>query len=267
MSLPAFDRYETLRILGEGAMGTVYEGRDPRLQRRVAIKVIKPEVVQREPAFLARFQREARTVAALNHPGIVAIYDCEADYLVMEFIEGRELKELMGRGPQPPARVAALLEQIAAALDFAHDHAIIHRDIKPANILVTGDGRAKITDFGIAKSEGATGASGLTQTGQVLGTPAYMSPEQVAGKPLDRRSDKFSLAVVIYQLLTGEAPFTGDSIATIVYKIVAERHRPVREINAALPQGLDAIMDRALAKDPGRRYARCLDFSDRKSVV
>ena len=261
MSLRQFDRYETLRVLGEGAMGTVYEALDPRLQRRVAIKTLKAEIVERDPAFLARFQREARTVAALNHPGIVAIYDCDDDYLVMEFIEGRELKAMMGQGPQPTERIAGLLAQLAVALDFAHDHAIIHRDIKPANILVTADGRAKITDFGIAKMEGGSGISGLTHTGQVLGTPAYMSPEQVAGKPMDRRSDQFSLAVVIYQLLTGEPPFTGDSIATLVYKIVAERHRPARELNAALPAGIDAVMDRALAKTPAQRFANCGEFS------
>ncbi|MBI2563135.1 MAG: serine/threonine protein kinase, partial [candidate division NC10 bacterium] len=253
-------RYELLEELGRGAMGVVYRARDPRIDRLVAIKVIAP-VEGLDPAQIQqrreRFQREARAAGRLAHPNIVTVHDVGEEagraflvmeliegqtlaevlrtrrplpldevlraFLVMELIEGQTLAEVLRtRRPLPLDEVLAVGEQAAQALDYAHRHAIVHRDIKPANILLTRDGVAKVTDFGIARITGTE----TTQTGQTLGTTSYMSPEQIAGLPLDGRSDIFSLGAVLYELLSGEKAFPGETISTIVYRIVHEDPTP-----------------------------------------
>ncbi|MBI2000831.1 MAG: SUMF1/EgtB/PvdO family nonheme iron enzyme [candidate division NC10 bacterium] len=258
-------RYELLEELGRGAMGVVYRARDPRIDRLVAIKVIAP-VEGLDPAQIQqrreRFQREARAAGRLAHPNIVTVHDVGEEagraFLVMELIEGQTLAEVLRtRRPLPLDEVLAVGEQAAQALDYAHRHAIVHRDIKPANILLTRDGVAKVTDFGIARITGTE----TTQTGQTLGTPSYMSPEQIAGLPLDGRSDIFSLGAVLYELLSGEKAFPGETLGTIIYRIVHEEPIPLRRLNPAFPAGLDVCLKRALAKDPARRYAQAADLA------
>ena len=264
--MPRLGRYEILDELGHGAMGTVYRARDPKLDRVVALKTIT--VVSLSPAdeeeYRQRFFREAQAAGKLSHSGIVTIYDVgeeestQTPFIVMEFIEGQTLEEL-ARGERLPTEVAlGLVKQVAEALDSAHSQEIVHRDIKPANILVTPDGRAKITDFGVAKLP----MTQFTQPGQVLGTPAYMSPEQLTGGGVDGRSDLFSLGVILYWLLTGDKPFTGDTTTAVCFKIVYKDPIPPSQLNPSLGPDYDYVVERALAKDPGRRYQRGREFAD-----
>lgn len=258
-------RYELLEELGRGAMGVVYKARDPQLHRLVAIKVLLPVERARIPETeqrRERFRREARAAGTLAHSNIVAVHDVgeEAgrEFLVMEFIEGQSLDDLLReRRSLPLDQVAVLIEQVAQALDCAHRHGIVHRDIKPANILLSNEGVYKVADFGIARISGAT----LTQPGHILGTPCYMSPEQIAGLKVDGRSDTFSLGAVLYELLSGEKAFPGETLSTIMYRILHEDPTPLRRLNPAYPAGLDACLKKALAKDPARRYARPTDLA------
>jgi serine/threonine-protein kinase len=219
-------KYEVRRELGRGAMGVVYEGYDPLIKRRVALKTIRPEHLHSEDAaaMLARFRREAQAAGRLSHPNIVPIYDYGEEaglsYIAMEFVAGRELKASFDANERfRPTDVVRIMGQILAALDYSHRQGVVHRDIKPANIFLLDDGSVKVADFGIAHVE----SSSLTQVGSVLGTPSYMSPEQILGLPVDGRSDLFSAGVVLYQLLTGERPFTG-SAATTMQKVLQEVH-------------------------------------------
>ncbi len=252
-------RYEVLAELGRGAMGTVYQARDPKIDRLVAIKTISVPGTQAsgQPDFRERFFREARAAGRLSHPGIVTVYDVEEDpetgpYIVMEYVPGRTLDQLLSAENHrlSPATALDLTEQLARALHYAHSQCIIHRDVKPANIIVTEDGRAKIADFGIAKLD----LTQFTATGQVFGTPSYMSPEQIEGEEVDARSDLFSLGVILYSMLTGYRPFQGNSAATISYKLVYKDPVPVTALNSALPVHLDYVVSRALAKSPAQRY-------------
>jgi serine/threonine-protein kinase len=252
-------RYEILAELGRGAMGTVYKARDPKIDRLVAIKTISVENSQGNglAEFRERFFREARAAGRLSHPGIVTIYDVDEDseagpFIVMEYVEGHTLDQLLAAESEPVSSRMALdlAEQLAEALHYAHTQGIVHRDIKPANIIVTETGRAKITDFGIAKLD----LTQLTATGHVFGTPSYMSPEQIEGEEVDARSDLFSLGVVLYSMLTGYKPFQGNSAATISYKLVYKDPVPVTALNAALPIHCDYVVSRALAKMPAQRY-------------
>ncbi len=261
MDLPKFDRYEATGILGEGAMGTVYLAFDPRLKREVAIKTVKPEILRQDPGLKARFEREAKIVAALVHPAIVQIYDFGGDYLVMELLKGRELRELLREGRQfTVGEISYLLGQLADGLDHAHAQGIIHRDLKPANLFIDDQNRPKITDFGIAKFKDEA-MEGLTAAGQVLGTPAYMSPEQVQGLTLDGRSDQFSLGVLVYQLLAGKSPFAADSVTAIINKIMNVPLPPLRSVNASVPAGLEPVLQKVLAKSPDARYPDCRAFA------
>src|SRR5438105_7012079 len=223
MSLQTVGRYEINGELGRGAMGVVYKATDPTIGRTVALKTMRLDVHGLDAKeMVRRFQNESRAAGVLNHPNIVTIYDAgEHDgifYIAMEFIEGTTLHELMAEKRVLAAdEVIQIARQICCGLDYAHSNGIVHRDIKPANIMITPNGTVKIMDFGIAKAGG-----GMTSTGQVLGTPNYMSPEQVKGKPLDGRSDLFSLGVVLYEMATGEKPFVGQNVTTIIYKIVHE---------------------------------------------
>src|SRR5689334_5074860 len=257
MSLEKIGRYEIISELGKGAMGVVYKATDPNIGRTVALKTMRLDVHGMESdELLRRFKNEARAAGVLNHPNLVTIYDAgEIDglfYIAMEFIEGVTLAEVLKEQRVLPVdRVIEIARQVCAGLDYAHGKGIIHRDIKPANIMIDTHGAAKIMDFGIAKGTG----SGMTSTGQVLGTPNYMSPEQVRGKALDGRSDLFNLGVVLYECFTGERPFTGTNITTIIYKIVNERPPAPRDLDVTVHPGLSAVVMKALAKLPEERYA------------
>ena len=263
-------RYEIISELGRGAMGIVYRAHDPRIGRDVAIKTIKL-ADQAEPdetqALRDRLFREAQSAGRLSHPGIVTIYDIAEEsgvaYITMEFVEGRTLESMMNAGEvKDLVTVDRLIEQMSSALDYAHAREIVHRDIKPANILVTPEGDIKITDFGIAR----IASSKMTQTGTVMGTPSYMSPEQVRGETIDGRSDQFSLTVIAYELVTGRKPFTGDSLTAVIFKIVSEQPTRPREINSELPEAVDDVIVKGLAKTADERFDSCKALSERLSA-
>ncbi|HEV8701435.1 MAG TPA: serine/threonine-protein kinase [Candidatus Polarisedimenticolia bacterium] len=259
MNLKKLGRFEIIREIGRGAMGRVFLADDPKIDRKVAIKtiVLPPGTSDEEARETShRFLREAQAAGKLLHPNIVTIFDVgEEDgvsFIAMEFIEGETLeKHTRPETLLPLRRVQELIAQAAAALDHAHQNHIIHRDIKPANLMVLKGGVLKVTDFGLAKSPSAN----LTQAGVLLGTPSYMSPEQIQGNELDGRSDLFSLGVVLYELLTGTRPFEGDSISTIIYRVLYEDPRPPAAHNPALPPEVNGILEKALSKEPERRYA------------
>src|SRR5262245_29899150 len=258
MSLKTLGRFEIIREIGKGAMGQVFLASDPKIQRNVAIKtiVLPPGTSEEEARETSqRFLREAQAAGKILHPNIVTIFDVGEDagvsFIAMEYIEGDSLDKYTRPGSLlSPRRVLEVIEQAGAALDYAHQQNIIHRDIKPANLMMLKNGVLKVTDFGLAKSPSAN----LTQAGVLLGTPSYMSPEQIQGQDLDGRSDLFSLGVVLYELLTGVRPFEGDSISTIIYRVLYEDPRPPAAHNPALPPEINAILERALDKEPDRRY-------------
>jgi TonB family protein len=256
-----FGRYEVLGELGDGAMGRVYRAFDPIVRRTVAVKTIKSEYLSKDeaPEYLRRFRREAQAAGVLNHPSIVSIFDVGENYLVMELIEGKTLQAvLQEKGKIEPAEALRILTPVAEGLDHAHRAGILHRDIKPANIMVLPDGRAKLMDFGVAHVEAST--SVMTTAGQIFGSPSYMSPEQVSGSDVDSRSDLYSLAVVAYEVLTAQRPFQGTSLTSIIYKVMSEVPAPPRQWNSTLPARYDEVFERALAKDPKKRYATGSDF-------
>jgi len=261
-------RYEVLNELGKGAMGVVYLAKDPVIGRLVAVKTIRTSQMGDDDSesreFRERFVREAQTAGILSHPNIVTIHDIGEDtesrtsFIAMEYIEGRNLKTLLADKKKFTwDEVADLIAQIGEALDYAHRKGIIHRDVKPANIILTTDGKVKITDFGIAK----VASSNLTTTGQFLGTPNYMSPEQVSGAPVDGRSDIFSLGVVLYEMLTNRKPFQGDNLTAISYKIVHEDFTPPGDLSPEVPHEFNPIVARAMAKDPWNRFQRGKDMA------
>src|SRR5213082_843739 len=247
-------RYRIERKLGAGGMADVYLAEDQELGRRVAIKILDDRHAA-DDSFIERFRREAKNAAGLSHPNIVAIYDRgEAEgtyYIAMEFLEGRSLKELIvGRGPAPIKVTIDYARQILAALAAAHKQGIVHRDIKPHNVLVGPEGRLKVTDFGIARS----GASQMTEVGSIIGTAQYLSPEQAKGAPVDQRSDVYSVGIVLYEMLTGQVPFTGDTPLEIAMKHLSEVPVPPSELRDEVPEDIDMVTLRALAKDPEDRY-------------
>ncbi len=253
-------RYRIVRKLGSGGMANVYLAEDEDLGRRVAIKILNERYANDE-LFIERFRREAKSAAALSHPNIVSVYDRgEAEgtyYIAMEVIEGRSLKELiMTRGPLPIAQALAYTHEILEALRFAHRHGIIHRDIKPHNILI-GE-RLKVTDFGIARA----GASQMTEAGSIMGTAQYLSPEQARGAPVTASSDLYSAGIVLYEMLTGKVPFTGDSAIEIAMKHLNDAPRPPSKIRPEIPEELDTVVLRALAKNPEDRYQTAEEFSE-----
>ena len=269
MDAQKIGRYEIVEEKGRGAMGAVYIARDPAMDRIVALKTIHSLALSGPQAdeFRERFYREARAAGGLSHPGIVTIFDVgEQDgvpYLVMEFIEGHTLAEAAKTGQRFTfERVCEIGQQVAEALAYAHKHGVIHRDIKPANILLTsqekyGVERPKITDFGVAK----LGAVQLTSTGQILGSPAFMPPEQFTGAPIDGRSDLFSLGVILYWMATGEYAFAGETVTAVSYKVVNTEPVPPRKLNPAVPAGFDQIILKCLAKAPSDRYATGEDLA------
>ncbi|GGM00143.1 Stk1 family PASTA domain-containing Ser/Thr kinase [Nakamurella endophytica] len=255
------DRYQVGDTLGFGGMSEVHRGRDLRLGRDVALKVLRADLA-RDPSFQARFRREAQNAASLNHPAIVAVYDTgetqgesgPVPYIVMEYVDGETLRDLLKReGPLPPRRAMEIIADVCAALDFSHRHGIVHRDIKPANIMLTRAGAVKVMDFGIARAV-ADGQSAMTATAAVIGTAQYLSPEQARGEAVDARSDVYATGCVLFELLTGAPPFTGDSPVAVAYQHVREDPKPPSEIRPGLPRDLDAIVLKALNKNPLNRY-------------
>ncbi|HEX7219516.1 MAG TPA: serine/threonine-protein kinase [Burkholderiales bacterium] len=261
-----FGRYLIAGELGRGAMGAVHLAKDPLIERDVAIKTLLPDLPAEVMGDVReRFLREARSAGRLNHPNIVTIFDVgEQDgvaYIAMEVLEGRSLQQMMREGRLPLASIVDIAAQVADALDHAQRHGIVHRDVKPANIMVSATGRAKLTDFGVAHVP----SSNMTQTGAALGSPKYMSPEQVTGQPIDPRSDIFSLGAVLYEMLARRTPFENaadTNVWALLHRIAGERHRPVSEIDRELPPVFDRILDKALAKKPAERYQRAGDMAN-----
>jgi serine/threonine protein kinase len=261
-------RYEILDELGKGAMGVVYLARDPLIGRMVALKTFRIAYSVREvemEQFRARFLREAQSAGILSHPNIVTIHDVVEEsedglaFIAMEYVQGTNLKMLLQReGALDLAFVSTVLEQVAEAVDYAHSKKVVHRDIKPANIIITADNRVKITDFGIARLD----TSNLTQEGQLLGTPNYMAPEQILGHEVDHRADLFSLGVVLYEMLTRHKPFQGENLTVVSHRIVYDQFTPPRQYARQLAPEVEAILQRALEKDPARRYQRAREMAD-----
>jgi TolB-like protein/tRNA A-37 threonylcarbamoyl transferase component Bud32/Tfp pilus assembly protein PilF len=265
--------YRVLRQLGAGGMGEVYEAEDAKLGRHVALKVL-PEETARDPQMRQRFEREAKAIAALNHPNIVTIYSVEEaegiDFITMELIEGQTLREALPRGGMPLDRLLALAIPLSEAVAAAHQQGITHRDLKPENVILGRDGKVKVLDFGLAKVGAFFGRPGdasllptraLTEEGRIVGTVAYMSPEQAEGKPVDPRSDVFTLGIILYEMSTGQQPFRGDTAMSILSSILKENPPPVTQINATLPRDLSRIVNRCLTKDPARRFQSALGLS------
>ena len=263
--LQNFGRYQVQQLLGQGAMGLVYLAKDPVIGREVAIKVIEVPAGQDGPGLQARFEREFRSAGTLSHPNIVTIHDVgtEGDrtFIAMEYVRGESLEAIAASKSLPSLEtVADLLDQICSGLDYAHERGIVHRDIKPANIIVTPDGRPKITDFGVAKVLDS-GTVAMTQEGAAIGTPSYMAPEQAKGSPVKGTADQFSVAVIAYRLLAGECPFMGESWSTIMYKIVHEDPVALNVLNRTIPAGVSAAVMKALGKDPTQRFPTCSAFA------
>jgi eukaryotic-like serine/threonine-protein kinase len=254
-------RYELDGIVGRGGMAEVFRARDIRLDRIVGVKTLRNELA-RDLTFQARFRREAQSAASLNHPSIVAVYDTGEDlvggtavpYIVMEFVEGRTLRDLLrDDSGLPPERAAEITDGVLTALDYSHRHGIVHRDIKPGNVMLTPSGDVKVMDFGLARAVPDAQFT-LTQTAQVMGTAQYLSPEQARGEPVDARSDLYSTGCLLYELLTGRPPFTGDSPVAVAYQHVMEDPLPPSRVDPEIPAWADAIVLKALQKNPAQRY-------------
>jgi serine/threonine-protein kinase len=262
---PTLGRYEVMKELGRGAMGVVYLGKDPKINRDVAIKTLRYEEIDVEqvPEIKTRFFREAEAAGKLSHPNIVRVYDVGEDndiaYMAMEFLEGSDLARYCARESRLPfGEVLRVITNVAEALDYAHLNGVVHRDIKPANIMLLNNKELRVTDFGIARVM----ESSKTQTGMVLGTPSYMSPEQIAGRKVDGRSDLFSLGVVFFELLTGDRPFKGDSIATLMYNITSTPPVSIKKLDPRIPMCIVEIIDKLLQKNAEDRFSRGKDIID-----
>ena len=263
-------RYRVEELIGEGGMARVYRGFDETLGRAVAIKILKRDLAS-DDTFRTRFRLEAQAASRMAHPSIVRVYDAGEDietdsprgaatpYIVMELVQGTLLKEIASRGPVPTADAIRYVDGILEALEYSHRAGVVHRDIKPANVMVTSSGQVKVMDFGIARAVSDSSAT-VAETTQILGTAAYFSPEQAKGEPVDARADLYSTGIVLYELLTGKPPFRGDSPVAVAYQHVSETPKPPSEIHSGSPRALDAIVLRALAKDPYQRFPDAASF-------
>lgn len=261
MSKVLSDRYEIIEKIGVGGMAIVYKAKDLLLNRVVTIKVLREQFAS-DDDFVRRFRREAQSAASLSHPNIVSIYDVgkdgDTEYIVMEYVEGQNLKELIRNyAPLSSEQSINLARQIAEAIRHAHEHHIIHRDIKPHNILVTADGRAKVTDFGIAR---AVSAATMTHTGDIIGSVHYLSPEQAKGVQTNEQSDLYSLGIILYELLTGKVPYDGETPVAIALKHLQENPVPPSQLNPRISQGIENVILKAIAKAPERRYQTAVEF-------
>ena len=266
------DRYQVGEVIGRGGMAEVHEGRDLRLGRRVAIKILRPDLAK-DPTFQARFRREAQSAAALNHPNIVAVYDTGEDtltdpngqdvivpYIVMEYVDGMTLRQLLASGRRLlPERALEITAGVLTALDYAHRHGIVHRDIKPANVMLTRTGDVKVMDFGIARAVNESGQT-MTSASAVMGTAQYLSPEQARGEVVDARSDLYSTGVLLYELLVGQPPFTGESAVSIAYQHVSEMPTPPSQVDSGVSPEIDTVVLGALAKRADDRYQSATEF-------
>ena len=264
-------RYELLRRLAQGGMASVYLARDQQLDRHVALKMLHPQFAT-DPTFAERLRREAHAAAGLSHPNIVGVYDWgrqgDRYFIVMEYVSGHSLGAIIAaRGALDPNAATAVAFEVAAALAFAHRAGIVHRDVKPQNVLLSADGHVKVTDFGIATMMGAGASAGLTETGTVVGTAAYLSPEQAQGEPTDARSDLYSLGVVLYEMLAGSPPFRGDTPVAVAYQHVQDPPPPLGHVATGVPRALERITMRLLAKDPDDRYLRAEDLREHLQLV
>src|ERR1039458_9163035 len=270
------ERYELNHLIARGGMAEVYRAHDRLLDRPVALKVLFPELSV-DRSFVERFRREAQAAANLSHPNIVPVFDWGEDagayFIVMEFIDGRPLSSILKTaGPLSADRAAAVGGHVAAALGYAHKHGVIHRDVKPGNVLITDDGQVKVTDFGIARAINTE--ESLTQTGAVMGTATYFSPEQAEGIGVDARTDIYSLGVVLFEMVTGRPPFLGDTPVAVASKHVRDHPPAPRELNPSIPPTFEAIILKSMAKDPAHRYATAeelradlLRFNEGRSVL
>jgi serine/threonine protein kinase len=268
--LSKLGKYEIRQELGRGAMGIVYEGFDPFIERSVAIKTIRKSQIDHSEAHeaLSRFRREAQAAGRLTHPNIAAVYEYGEDgdiaYIAMEYVVGHELKSCFSKGERFSIKDALhVMHQLLDALEYSHEHGVVHRDIKPSNIILTGNNQVKVVDFGIARID----SSELTQAGMVLGTPAYMSPEQFKGRPADRRSDIYSSGVILYHLLTGERPFIANSTTALMHKVLFEEAEAPSARNPEVSEALDAVVREAMAKEPEKRYQTAAEFRQALSLA
>ena len=263
------NRYEVGDLIGAGGMADVFQGRDTRLSRPVAIKILRSDLA-RDPAFLARFRREAQAAAGLNHPAIVSVYDTGEEgtdqgvlpYIVMEQVNGKTIREVIRSGERLPiTRAISVVRGILEALEYSHRNGIVHRDIKPANVMITNGGDVKVMDFGIARALDDASAT-VTHAWTVVGTANYLSPEQARGEAADSRSDIYSVGCLLYELITGRPPFLGDTPVAIAYQHVSAEFIPVSQLNPDLPNGIDNIISGALSKDPLARYQNAREMLD-----
>lgn len=259
-----YGRYEIIQELGKGGMGVVYQAHDPQLDRPVALKVLREDRVVSED-FVSRFFKEAKFIGRLSHPNIVTVYDVGRDhgtiYIAMEYLQGQPFNEVIRSGRLSVEKIIDIALQVANALGYAHEKGIVHRDIKPSNIILTDEGNVKLTDFGIARAEDSNAAQ-QTQAGVILGTPFYMSPEQVMGKRVDGRSDLFSLGVILYELIVGRKPFEGDHFTAIFRAITDDIPVAPLKIDASIPQSLSDLIMKALSKNPNERFQTSKEMGD-----
>jgi serine/threonine-protein kinase len=259
-----YGRYQIVKELGKGTMGVVYEAHDPQIDRLVALKILRPDRMVNE-AYVGRFLKEARAIGRLAHPSIVTIYDVGEDndtiYIAMEYLKGKPFDQVIRSGSLSVAQCIDIAHQVAEALDYAHKQAIVHRDIKPSNIILTEDYKVKLTDFGIARIEDAA-TMYQTKAGEILGTPVYMSPEQTMGQTVDGRSDLYALGVILYEMIVGRRPFTGNNIAAILRAITQDTPESPADVDQFIPRALSDLIMKSIARDPSKRFQTGRQMAD-----